>query len=377
MTKKILVTGGAGFIGSHLVDKLIEEKNHDVTVIDILEEQVHGKTNKPPDYLNSKAEFIRGSIINYSQLEDLIKEHEVIYHLAAIVGVSQSIYQIKKYVEYNILGTANLLDILVNSEHDVGKLIIASSNTIYGESKSKCERCGIVFPKLRSDDQLKKKDWNLNCPKCGLKVKPLLTDEKTPLNPSSIYALSKQTQEKMGLMIGDIYGINTTILRYFLVYGSRQALSNPYTGVCAIFSSRLLSGKPPIVYEDGMQSRDFVNVKDICQASILAMEKNAAKGEIFNVGSGMPITIKEVAETLSKKINPNLKPIYNQQYRIGDIRHCLADISKIENKLGYKPTVSFREGINELIDWIKQKADIVQDYSQKALKELKQKGLLR
>ncbi len=377
MSKRILVTGGAGFIGSHLVDKLIDEMGLEVTIFDILEEQVHGKNKKPPDYLNVNARFIQGSVTNYEKLKELVLNHDVIFHLAAMVGVGQSMYQIQKYVEHNILGTSNLLDIIANSEHNINKLVIASSNTVYGEGKSQCTKCGVVFPKLRTLEQLKNKDWELYCPKCGLKIKPLLTDEETPFNSSSIYALSKQAQEQTGLLIGDTYGINTTVLRFFLVYGPRQALSNPYTGVCSIFSSRLFNGKSPIIFEDGLQSRDFVNVKDVCQALTLSMNKNKAKGEIFNVASGDPITIKEVANIITKKINPKLKPIYNNEYRIGDIRHCLADISKIKQKLGYTPTVKFKDGIDEVLEWIKPQIGNIQDDSQKAINELKEKGLLK
>jgi len=377
MPKKVLVTGGAGFIGSHLVDKLIDQKGYEVTIIDTLEEQVHGKKDHPPDYLNKNAKFHRGSVTDYKKLEDLVRENDVVFHLAAMVGVGQSMYNIKEYVDNNILGLANLLDILVNSKHNIKKVVIASSNTVYGEAKSHCEKCGVVFPKLRSSDQLNRKDWESSCPECGSKVKPLLSDEDSPLNPSSIYAYSKLAQEKMGLMIGNTYGINTTILRFFLTYGTRQALSNPYTGVCAIFSTRALNGKPPIIFEDGNQSRDFVNVNDICQALILAMDKNASNGEIFNVGTGIPMTIKEVAEIITRKINPDLKPIINHQYRIGDIRHCIADISKIKSKLGYKPLITFKEGIDDLIDWIKPQVKNINDGSEIALDKLKDKGLLK
>ena len=377
MSKRILVTGGAGFIGSHLVDKLIDEMGLEVTIFDILEEQVHGKNKKPPDYLNANARFIQGSVTNYEKLKELVLTHDVIFHLAAMVGVGQSMYQIQKYVEYNILGTSNLLDIIANCEHNINKLIIASSNTVYGEGKSQCTKCGVVFPKLRTLEQLKTKEWELTCPKCGSQVKPLLTDEETPFNSSSIYALSKQAQEQTGILIGDTYGINTTVLRFFLVYGPRQALSNPYTGVCSIFSSRLYNGKPPIIFEDGLQSRDFVNVKDVCQALTLSMNKIEAKGEIFNVASGDPITIKEVANIITKKINPKLKPIYNNEYRIGDIRNCLADISKIKKKLGYTPTVKFKDGIDEVLEWIKPQIGNIQDDSQIAINELKEKGLLK
>ena len=376
MSKKILVTGGAGFIGSHLVDSLIEE-NHDVTVLDILEEQVHGLTHQPPHHFNKKAKFLHGSIVNYDNLCDLIKESDVIFHLAAMVGVSQSMYQIKKYAEHNILGTANLLEILTNEEHNVQKLVIASSNTVYGEGKYKCEKCGIIYPILRNENQLINKEWELKCPDCGLEIKPVLTDEKNPFNSSSIYALSKQSQEQMSLLIGKTYGLNTTVLRFFLVYGTRQAPSNPYTGVCSIFSTRLLNEKPAIVFEDGLQSRDFVHVSDICQALVLAMENDSANGEIFNVGTGTPTTIKEVAEIITEKINPSLNPLFTHQYRIGDIRHCVADISKIKNKLGYKPNINFKEGIDDLIKWIRNKEFQIKDKSQNALDELKEKGLLK
>jgi dTDP-L-rhamnose 4-epimerase len=377
MNKRVLVTGGAGFIGSHLVDKLIDEMGLKVTVFDILEEQVHGKEKKIPNYLNENAHFIQGSVTNYEKLKDLVLNHDVVFHLAAMVGVGQSMYQIQKYVEHNILGTSNLLDIIANCEHNIKKLVIASSNTVYGEGKSKCNKCGVIFPKLRTLEQLKNKDWEINCPKCSSKVKPLLTDEETPFSSSSIYALTKQAQEQTGLLIGDTYGIDTTVLRFFLVYGPRQALSNPYTGVCSIFSSRLFNKKPPIIFEDGLQSRDFVNVKDVCQALTLSMINREAKGEIFNVASGEPITINEVANIITEKINPKLKPIYNQEYRIGDIRHCLADISKIKKKLGYTPTVKFKDGIDEVLEWIKPQIGTITDDSQKALNELKEKGLLK
>ncbi len=377
MTKRVLITGGAGFIGSHLVDKLIDERDHEVTVLDLLEEQVHGNVDKPPDYLNKEARFLKGSVTDYGKLEELVGENDIIFHLAAMVGVGQSMYQIKKYVDNNILGVANLLDILANKNHSVEKVVIASSNTVYGEGKSKCGNCGFFFPNLRSHQQLELKDWEIICPSCGQKSEPILTDEMTPFNSSSIYALSKQVQEEMGLMIGSTYGINTTILRFFLVYGSRQAPSNPYTGVCSIFSSRLLHGKPPIIFEDGNQSRDFVNVDDVCQALLLSIDKKASNGEIFNVGTGLPITIKELADLIAEKINPSLKPIYNKQYRVGDIRHCVADISKIKNKLGYKPSITFKKGIDEFIDWIRTQKDCIQKHAQKAMEELKEKGLLK
>lgn len=377
MSKKVLVTGGAGFIGSHLVDKLIHEKGYDVTIIDSLEEQVHGRNDHPPDYLNKDAKFNHDSVTDYRKFRDLVGESDIIFHLAAKVGVGQSMYKIKDYIDSNIGGLGNLLDILVNCEHNVKKLVLASSNTVYGEGKYNCSSCGVIYPGLRQTDQLKHKEWDIRCPNCGKIAEPLLTSEDSILTPSSIYAFSKLAQEKMGMMIGETYGINTTVLRFFLTYGTRQSLSNPYTGVCAIFSSRALNGKPPIIFEDGNQSRDFVHVSDICQALILAMEKKAANGETFNVGTGTAVTIGEVAEIITEKINSNLKPIYNQNYRIGDIRHCIADISKIKTKLGYSPTLNLKEGIDDLISWIKIKKNNIIENSLKAMEELKQKGLLK
>ncbi|MFW9821479.1 MAG: NAD-dependent epimerase/dehydratase family protein [Candidatus Thorarchaeota archaeon] len=377
MPKKVLITGGAGFIGTHLTDFLIERTKHNITILDCLDEQVHGKASNPPDYLNEEISFTKGSVNNYKKFEELVLKNDIIIHLAARVGVGQSMYQISKYIDNNILGTANLLNILVNSEHNVKKVVIASSNTVYGEGKAFCEKCGVVLPELRTDTQLKNKEWALNCPNCNSSLKPHLIDEKTPCNPTSIYALSKLFQEEMGLMIGKTYGIDITILRFFLVYGSRQSLSNPYTGVFAIFASRLLNNKPPIVFEDGLQSRDFVNVKDVCQASLLAMESQVANGEIYNVGTGISHTIKEIAEIFTKKINPDLNPIYSQQYRVGDIRHSAADISKIQTQLKYKPGISLDQGIEEFIKWAKYQENNINDKTELALTELKEKKLLK
>ncbi len=233
-----------------------------------------------------------------------------------------------------------------------------------------------MYPKFRGKKNLEKGIWEFKCKKCGRELIPVPTDEEKILDSRSIYAMSKKHQEKMSLLIGDTYGIDTTALRFFNVYGSRQALSNPYTGVCAIFCSNLLSGNPPLIFEDGLQPRDFINVKDICQSSFLAMEKPQARGEVFNVGTGIPITIKTIAEIFIEKINPSIKPKITNKYRIGDIKHCYADISKIKQKLGYRPKISFEDGIEELIQWVKTQEEKVEDKSREALEELKNKSLV-
>ena len=370
MKYKVLVTGGAGFIGSHLVDKLVE-MGHDVVVLDNLEPQVHAKK---PDYLNPKAEYIFEDIRNEDLLSKLLSDVEIVFHQAAAVGVGQSMYEIQRYVEINTMATAKLLDILVNKENSVKKLIVASSMSIYGEGAYKCEDCGEVYPRLREEEQLKRREWELKCPHCGRVVEPIPTSEEKPLHPTSIYAITKRDQEEMCLTVGRAYGIPTVGLRYFNVYGPRQSSNNPYTGVCAIFSARIKNDKPPLIFEDGLQTRDFVSVHDIVQANILAMEKNSANYEAFNVGFGNAISILKVAEVLIKLYNKNLKPEVTNKYRAGDTRHCFADISKIKSKLGYEPKISFEEGMKELVEWgVKVEAE---DKFDEAYQELLSRGLV-
>lgn len=379
MPEKMLVTGGAGFIGSHIVDALIED-GHSVRVFDNLDPQVHGirrrrGTNKVPAYLNKDAEFVLDDIRNRDALKKAIRGIEVIFHHASVVGVGQSMYEIRRYVETNTLGTANLLDILANENHKVRKLIVASSMSIYGEGKYTCENCGFVYPGFRREGQLKRRDWEMKCSKCKKDVRPLPTDENKPLFPTSIYAVSKRDQEEMCLSIGRAYRIPTVCLRYFNVYGPRQSLSNPYTGVAAIFCCRILNDNPPIIFEDGLQTRDFIHVSDIVNATILAMERDGANYEVFNVGTGRPITILEIASSLLKQLNSDKEPVIVNKFREGDIRHCFADITKIKEKLGFKPKVDFDQGVSDLVDWVSQQRAI--DNVKKANLELKRRGLTK
>jgi dTDP-L-rhamnose 4-epimerase len=351
MSKKVLVTGGAGFIGSHLVDALLR-RGDSVRIYDNLAAQVHA--TGLPDYLPREVEFIRGDMRDSDGLRDAVRNVDVIFHLAAAVGVGQSMYEIAHYIGVNTQGTANLLQVLLDTKIRVEKLIVASSMSIYGEGRYRCSACGEAAPPIRSQEQLLRKEWDTVCPGCERKLTPVPTDESKPLQCSSVYSLSKKDQEEMALLFGRTYGLPVVALRYFNIYGPRQALSNPYTGVAAIFASRLLNRRAPMIFEDGRQMRDFVSVHDIVQANLLAMEREQANGMALNVGSGEPVTIEQVARVLAAALDTVIPAEISGKYRAGDIRHCFADISAAERVLGYEPKVRFAEGIRELVQWLRE-----------------------
>jgi dTDP-L-rhamnose 4-epimerase len=376
MRELVLVTGGAGFIGSYIVDELVE-RGYRVRVLDNLDPQVHGDNADVPEYLNKEAEFMKGDVRNSDDVGKAIDGVEIIFHEAATVGVGQSMYEIKKYMDVNTLGTANLLEQIIKRKGKVKKLIVASSMSIYGEGGYECSKCGRVSPKLRPTSQLEKRQWEMKCHICGEDAKPVPTNEEKPLNSTSIYAISKKDQEEMCLCIGRAYNIPTVALRYFNTYGPRQALSNPYTGVAAIFSSRLLNDHTPIIYEDGLQSRDFVHVKDIVQANMLAMESDpeSIRDEMFNVGTGRRLSVLDIANALISRLDFNGKSEITYQFREGDIRHCYADISKIKEKLGYSSKHKFEDGIEELVHWVKEQH--AEDRVEQARKELENRCLTK
>jgi dTDP-L-rhamnose 4-epimerase len=374
MTERILVTGGAGFIGSFLVDALLEQ-GHDVRIYDALVPQVHGSDQALPDYLNPDAEFVKGDVRDRDALKRALQGIDVVFHLAAAVGVGQSMYEIQYYTEANSLGGAVLLDLLANSRHSVQKILVASSMSIYGEGRYRCHDCGIVYPKLRSEAQLKSRNWEMKCPSCGRDVESLPTDEEKPLFPTSIYAITKRDHEEMFLSTGFAYGIPAVALRFFNTYGPRQALSNPYTGAMAIFSGRLLNGLPPIIYEDGRQSRDFIHVKDIVQGLLLAMERPEADYQVFNLGTGVPTSIAQVAEMLAENLTAGqVRPQILNQYRAGDIRHCYADLTKARQLLGFQPQISLQDGMEDLLTWVRSQTAI--DRFAQVEKELAEKSLV-
>ncbi len=369
---KILVTGGAGFIGSFLVDKLVE-LGHEVRILDNLEEQVHG--GKQPNYLNHQAEFIKGDVRDYDVLKQALGGIEVVFHEAAAVGVAQSNYEIKRYTDVNVGGTANLLDIVVNDKHSsVKKILTTSSMTAYAEGMYQCPACGQVKGELRPLNQLEQKDWYMYCPNCHSPIEPVITAETAPQPCNSIYALTKKTQEDMLMLTGKMYQIPTVALRCFNVYGPRQSIANPYTGVTAIFIARLKNNQPPVIYEDGLQTRDFVSVHDAVEALILAMDNPRADYRVMNIGSGQPTTIKDVALNLARLMDKEIRPKITGEFRKNDIRHCYADTSLAKKILGWRPKVSFNQGMTELIVWSQTVA--AKDDFIKAEQELRSRGIL-
>lgn len=371
MTKTILVTGGAGFIGSHLVDDLLV-KGNSVRVLDALVPQVHGRNADWPSWLSPAVEKICGDVSDPQVWQKTLKGIEVVYHLAAEVGVGQSMYEIARYMNANTMGTAHLLEILARGDHSIQKLIVASSMSIYGEGAYQTSRGETVYPQLRSPARLTARQWEMY-DHSEDPLRPIPTAEDKPLYPTSIYAISKRDQEEMCLSVGRAYKIPTIALRFFNVYGPRQALSNPYTGVAAIFSGRLLNGKSPLIFEDGLQSRDFVHVKDIVQGLVLCMEREQANYEAINIGTGRKLTILDIARALIRELKVNVEPQIVNQFREGDIRHCYADISKAQQLLGYQPKIKFEDGIGDLVGWVRQQTS--DDRVELAAAELVARGL--
>jgi dTDP-L-rhamnose 4-epimerase len=369
----VLVTGGAGFIGSHLVDALVE-KGHRVRILDALVSQVHGE-NAAPAYLNPGAEFIAGDVCDREVVDRALEGIDIVFHEAAEVGVGQSMYEIERYVRANDLGTAVLLEAILARRPQIKKIVVASSMSIYGEGAYTCDTCGPVAPQLRPVSQLLERCWEVQCPKCRRTLSPAPTTEEKPLFPTSVYAVTKQDQEQFCLAVGRSYGIPAVALRYFNVYGTRQALSNPYTGVCAIFSARLLNGNRQMVFEDGEQTRDFVHVSDIVQANLLALETDRADYQSINVGTGVATSIRTVSRLLAEGLGLDLEPEIVSKYREGDIRHCVADISKAKSLLGYEPQITLERGIPELLSWVREQA--AKDQVASATAELESRQLVR
>jgi dTDP-L-rhamnose 4-epimerase len=370
MSKHVLITGGAGFIGSHLADHLLAY-GYRVRAFDCLNSQVHGQEAMRPTYLDREVELVEGDIRDREALQRALTGIDAVYHLAAMVGVGQSMYEIERYTAVNNLGTAVLLELL--SERPVERLVVASSMSIYGEGLYRAPDGTITPGRERTLEQMKAGDWEVR-DEAGEPLAPVPTPETKMPALASVYALSKYDQERMCLIVGKAYGIPTVALRFFNVFGTRQALSNPYTGVLAIFASRLLNGNRPLIFEDGYQQRDFVSVHDVAQACRLALEAPQAAGEVFNVGSGRQYTVREIAERMASVLDRrDLRPEITGQYRVGDIRHCFADITRARQILGYEPRITLEKGLVELASWLEGQVAI--DRVADARAELAARGL--
>lgn len=370
MSGRVLITGGAGFIGSHLADELLEH-GYTVRVLDNLAAQVHGPGCGRPGYLAGEVELVVGDVRDPEAVSRSLEGVEAVFHLAAMVGVGQSMYEVAKYTSVNNEGTANLLQALI--QQPVRKLVVASSMSLYGEGLYRTPQGELVLGSERTLAQLKRRDWEPRSPD-GSILTPVPTPETKRPTLASIYALSKYDQERMCLIIGRAYGIPTVALRFFNVYGTRQALSNPYTGVLAIFASRLMNGKPPRIFEDGLQQRDFVSVRDVAQACRQALEKAGAADQVFNIGSGCRYTIKTLAERMAAVMGrEEIAPEISGQYRAGDVRHCFADIGLAQSVLGYQPRVALDEGLSELVAWLESQVAV--DRVEQAVAELSARGL--
>jgi len=370
MSGRILITGGAGFIGSHLADELLLHGYH-IRVLDDLSEQVHGPGASRPGYLSPEVELVEGDVRDPEAVRKALQGIDAVFHLAARVGVGQSMYEIERYTSVNNLGTSVLLEALI--ERPVERLVVASSMSLYGEGLFRDADGHLVHGGERDRDQLRAHDWEVRDSQ-GRAMTPLPTPETKTPNLSSVYALSKYDQERLCLMVGQAYNLPTVALRFFNVYGTRQALSNPYTGVLAIFASRLLNGNPPLIFEDGRQMRDFVHVSDIARACRLALEVPGAAGHVLNVGSGRQYTVLEIARAMSETLGrEDLEPEVTGNYRVGDIRHCFADITLARRILGYEPAMPFEQGLIELAAWLE--GQVACDRVAEARAELASRGL--
>ena len=378
LTQNILVTGGAGFIGSNLSNKLVL-RGHFVRVLDSLAPQIHGDNpalSSLYNSLDSRIEFVHGSVTNSDDMMLALRGIDTVVHLAAETGTGQSMYSIRHYNDVNIAGTALLLDLISNLRYPVKKIVVASSRAIYGEGKYLCSGHGTVYPKERKADALKAGDFEMHCPECDDVLTMQLTDENSMLNPNSIYGITKLSQEQMVLTVGKALGISAIAYRYQNVYGPGQSLHNPYTGILSIFSTRILNGNPVNIFEDGKESRDFVYIDDVVDVTMRGIESEARIVAALNVGSGVPTDVLSVANTLKDSLNIDVPIEVSGKYRIGDIRHNFADLTNVSAMLGYQPSVLFDAGCKKFIQWV-QGQSIQRDRYEESMAELSSKGLFK
>jgi len=377
--KSVLITGGAGFIGSNIVENLLK-KHYRVTIIDNFNKQIHNEVND--NFKNSdKVILINGDITNKALMIDLLNSNELLIHLAAETGTGQSMYQIDHYTDVNISGTAFICDFLINQKHKISKIVVASSRAIYGEGKYECKTCGIVYPEERSYNRLDKITFNPSCPNChsSTTMNSIATDEMSKIHPTSIYGLTKQVQEQMILMTAKMINISAFALRYQNVYGPGQSLINPYTGILSIFSKLAFFNSEINIFEDGNESRDFVYIDDVVDATVACLENSEIFGQYsLNIGSGEGVTVHEVAKSVVNYFNSKSVITVSGAFREGDIRHNIADITLANKIIGFSPKVKFNEGIKSFLDWaiLQKEMDLPSKYEE-SINELSSRGLFK
>jgi dTDP-L-rhamnose 4-epimerase len=378
MTGRVIVTGGAGFIGSRLSLRLIEAGYH-VSVLDNLSPQIHGDTPSESPLLKSiigKVDLIRGDVTSREDLIKALSGVDTVVHLAAETGTGQSMYAIRRYADVNVGGTALLLDLIANERFPIHRLVVASSRAVYGEGKYQCPEHGAFYPGARSAEDMAQGRFDHRCPVCSQKLQLVPTDEASALQPTSVYGITKLTQEQMVLTVGKALGISALAFRYQNVYGPGQSLSNPYTGILSIFSTRIRNGNTINIFEDGKESRDFVYIDDVVEATLRGIEHPEPLVDVFNVGSGAATNVLTIANTLLRHLCGGSEIAVSGQFRVGDIRHNVADLRKVSKIIGYSPTVSIDEGLRRFVDWVKEER-IEGDRYEESLNELQARGLFK
>jgi dTDP-L-rhamnose 4-epimerase len=374
---RILITGGAGFIGSNLARRLLRE-GHAITVLDTLSPQIHGddpeRTSPLFTSIAGRVRFVRGSVCDEAVVSDCLHAQDAVVHLAAETGTGQSMYEIRRYSDVNVGGTALLLDRLANHAHQVRRFVVASSRAIYGEGKYRAGDGTVVYPDARCAEDMRAGRFEPLCPRTGEPMQFLPTDEESKIHPSSVYGITKHTQEQMVMTVCPTLGIAPVALRYQNVYGPGQSLKNPYTGILSIFSTRILNGNPIHIFEDGKESRDFIYIDDVVEATCLALFRSDAMGQVFGIGSGVATDVLTVANTLLRSLGRNVPVAATGAFRAGDIRHNVADLSKARRLLGFAPRVDFAHGIERFASWV-QTQEVATDGYEQSIKELAAKGL--
>jgi len=372
MSEVVLITGGAGFIGSHTADILIKN-GYIVRIMDNLDPQIHGNSGKFPPYLDPKIECFHGDIRSEDDLIRCLDGVTYLYHFASLTGVGQSMYDMKSYSDVNITGTANIIETIIKKKIPIKKLILSSSRAVYGEGTRSCPQCGSIYLDIRNRSDLEKGNFEILCPNCDHTTESTPTKETHPLKPISVYGWTKKAQEDICKYAAEVFDLNVVILRYFNVYGSRQSLINPYTGIVSIFYSRLIESQPISIYENNLPRRDFIHIDDVVQANLKALRNLIPSGEVINIGSGTQSTIVDIATAIADAmgLKPNLT--LNDEFRVGDILACTADISKAQTLLDFKPSITLKEGMQEFVNWARKEKST--DLYQKAITELRDHSL--